>query len=138
MKILVAVDSSQFSEKALAKAVELAQKGGAELIALAVAEQPVDMGEIAVSVSLSDHFKAVADEALEKAGELAKSKGVTLKPVLESGSSPADNIIELAKKEGVDLIVTGSRGRTGLEKFLLGSVASKVVSHAACSVLVVR
>ncbi len=138
MKILIAVDKSAYSEKALAKAVDMAKKEGAELIALAVAEQPVDMGEIAVSVSLSDHFKAVADEALEKAGELAKSKGVTLKPVLESGSSPADNIIELAKKEGVDLIVTGSRGRTGLEKFLLGSVASKVISHAPCSVLVVR
>ncbi|MEG6506752.1 universal stress protein [Nitratidesulfovibrio sp. D1] len=138
MKILIAVDKSAYSEKALAKAVDMAKKEGAELIALAVAEQPVDMGEIAVSVSLSDHFKAVADEALEKAGELAKSKGVTLKPVLESGSSPADNIIELAKKEGVDLIVTGSRGRTGIEKFLLGSVASKVISHAPCSVLVVR
>jgi nucleotide-binding universal stress UspA family protein len=138
MKILIAVDKSAYSEKALAKAVDMAKKEGAELIALAVAEQPVDMGEIAVSVSLSDHFKAVAEEALEKAGELAKAKGVTLKPVLESGSSPADNIIELAKKEGVDLIVTGSRGRTGIEKFLLGSVASKVISHASCSVLVVR
>ncbi len=138
MKILVAVDSSQFSEKALAKAVELAQKGGAELIALAVAEQPLDMGEIAVPVDLSAHYKAVAAKALEKAAETAKSKGVALRPMLEGGSSPADNIIELAKKEGVDLIVTGSRGRTGLEKFLLGSVAAKVVSHAVCSVLVVR
>lgn len=138
MKILIAVDKSLYSEKALAKAVDMAKKEGAELIALAVAEQPVDMGEIAVSVSLADHFKAVASEALDKAKELAKSKGVALKPVLESGSSPADNIIELAKKEKVDLVVTGSRGRTGIEKFLLGSVASKVISHAPCSVLVVR
>ncbi|WP_035065393.1 universal stress protein [Nitratidesulfovibrio termitidis] len=138
MKILVAVDSSQYSEKAVAKAVELAQKGGAELIALAVAEQPLDMGEIAVPVDLSVHYEAVAAKALEKAVDIAKSKGMALRSVLEGGSSPADNIIELAKKEGVDLIVTGSRGRTGLEKFLLGSVAAKVVSHAACSVLVVR
>lgn len=138
MKILVAVDRSVYSEKALAKAVDMAKKEGAELIALAVAEQPVDMGEMAVSVSVTDHFKALADEALEKAKALAKDKGVTVKPVLESGISPADSIIELARKEGVDLIVTGSRGRTGLEKFLLGSVAGKVIAHAPCSVLVVR
>lgn len=138
MKILVAIDKSAYSEKALAKAVDMAKHEGAELIALAVAEHPVDMGEMALPVSILDHFKSVAEEALHKAKEMAKSKGVALKSVAESGSSPADNIIELARREGVDLIITGSRGRTGIEKFLLGSVAAKVVSHAQCSVLVVR
>jgi len=54
------------------------------------------------------------------------------------GSSPADSILTFAEKEGVDLIVMGSRAKTGLDRFLIGSVASKVVAHSKCSVLVVR
>jgi nucleotide-binding universal stress UspA family protein len=51
---------------------------------------------------------------------------------------PREALLEEAKQEGIDLIVVGSHGRTGLEKLLMGSVASHVVAHAPCSVLVVR
>jgi len=54
------------------------------------------------------------------------------------GVSPADSIVNYAAQNGVGLIVMGSRGKKGLEKFLLGSVAAKVVAHAPCSVLVIR
>lgn len=51
---------------------------------------------------------------------------------------PREVLLEEARREGVDLIVVGSHGRTGLEKLLMGSVASHIVTHAACSVVVVR
>jgi nucleotide-binding universal stress UspA family protein len=51
---------------------------------------------------------------------------------------PRESLLELARREFVDLIVVGSHGRTGLEKLLMGSVASHIVAHASCSVLVVR
>ena len=50
----------------------------------------------------------------------------------------ADTIISTSKEEGVDMIVVGSHGRHGAKKYLLGSVSSKVVEHAACDVLVVK
>jgi nucleotide-binding universal stress UspA family protein len=58
--------------------------------------------------------------------------------VVEQGISPADNVIDHAEAQQVDLIVTGSRRKTGLDRFLIGSVAARIVSHAPCSVLVVR
>jgi nucleotide-binding universal stress UspA family protein len=51
---------------------------------------------------------------------------------------PRESLVKIAKEEDADLIVMGSHGRTGLDKLLLGSVASHVVAHAPCSVLVVK
>jgi len=64
--------------------------------------------------------------------------GITARTVMDYGSSPADSILTFAEKEGVDLIVLGSRAKTGLDRFLIGSVASKVVAHSTCSVMVLR
>ncbi|MEJ2673220.1 MAG: universal stress protein [Deltaproteobacteria bacterium] len=58
--------------------------------------------------------------------------------VLASGPSPADEIVEVAKKEAADLIVIGSRGLAGQTMSFLGSTATKVVTYAPCSVLVVK
>ena len=51
---------------------------------------------------------------------------------------PREAIVQMAKDEGVDLVVVGSHGRSGVSKLLMGSVASHVVTHAPCSVLVVK
>jgi nucleotide-binding universal stress UspA family protein len=58
--------------------------------------------------------------------------------MIETSSSAADEIIKYAKEKVVDLIVVGTKGRSGVSKALLGSVASKVVTYSTCSVLVVR
>ena len=55
-----------------------------------------------------------------------------------SSASSAHEIIKYAKEKGVDLIVVGTKGKSGMRKALLGSVASKVVAYSPCSVLVVR
>ena len=74
---------------------------------------------------------------------MAKSHAVNMKKintemVETSSASAADEIIRYAKEKDVDLIVVGTKGRSGMSKALLGSVASKVLSYSPCSVLVVR
>jgi nucleotide-binding universal stress UspA family protein len=72
--------------------------------------------------------------------EMAKGHGMKINTemVETSSVSAADEIIRYAKEKGVDLIVVGTRGRSGMSKALLGSVASKIVTYSPCSVLVVR
>src|SRR5215210_8438319 len=75
--------------------------------------------------------------------EVAKHHDVNMKKIntemVETSSvSPADEIIRYAKEKGVDPIVVGTKGRSGMSKALLGSVASNVVTYSPCSVLVVR
>ncbi len=65
-------------------------------------------------------------------------KGVKAAIVLEVGTVPANNIIRKAEEEGVDMIVMGSTGLTGLKRTFLGSTAAKVVGNAPCSVCIIR
>jgi nucleotide-binding universal stress UspA family protein len=138
MKILVAIDQSTYSTKALEQAVEMARDKGAELTALTVAEMALGIEDLSPESSIEDKLLELAQATSDKAKEYARGKGVSLKAVVESSLSVGESILVNAEKLGADLIVMGSHGKKGLERFLLGSVASKVVAHANCSVLVVR
>lgn len=139
MKILVALDQSDYAGKVLDKAVEMARKDNAELTLFTVAEQFHDAVYVAEgAVDADERLRAKATEYIEEQQTKAAAMGVKAVAVSEAGSSPADSIVSFAEENKPDLIIMGSRGRTGLARFLLGSVASKVVSHAPCSVLVVR
>jgi len=136
MKILVPVDNSPFSFKALEKAIDMAKKELAELSVISVALEFQDVEEIPVSYAAKFNDQAV--RAVKKAAEIAQKSGLEVKTRVEVGASPADNIVKYAEESGTDLIVMGHRGLTGLDRFLVGSVAGRVVAHAPCSVLVVR
>jgi nucleotide-binding universal stress UspA family protein len=138
MKILVAVEQSQYSTKALEYAVELAKKDNAELTALTVAETMVGMEEVFPESFIEEKLLEQAQAVSNKAKEYAQGKGVALKAIVESSLSAGECILANADKIGADLIVLGSRGKKGVERFLLGSVATKVAAHAPCSVLIVR
>lgn len=137
MKILAPVDPSDTLHLAVSKAAAMAKKEGAELTLLAVAETMEDM-ESLYGATATDRLKARATTALDAAQALAKAQGITAREMLETGVSPEDIIIETAQKGGFDLIVMGTRSKTGLRRLLLGSVASKVATLAPCSVLVAR
>lgn len=138
MKIMVAVEQSAFSDKALERAVELAKRESAELWSLTVAEMVLGMEEVFPSSFVEEKLLEQAELTAGKAKEYAKGKGLDLKSIVDSSPSAGESILANAEKIGADLIVMGSRGKKGLERFLLGSVASKVVAHAPCSVLIVR
>ena len=137
MKILVPVDSSEFAFKALEKAIEVAKQLGAQLTLMSVAAQFEGVAE-EVPISYASKLKDEAKRAVNRGRQLVEQAGLTCQTVVEVGASPADNIVRYAEESKTDLIVMGHRGMTGLARFLVGSVASRVVAHASCSVQVVR
>lgn len=143
-KVLVAVDGSDFSKKAVDVAVGLCSRLGAELVALHVVQQPPYLFAAAgvPPAALKQFFEDARKEGgkyVEDAVKLAEKAGVKARgEVLEREPSVVEAITEYAMKNQIDLIVTGTRGLSGFKKIVLGSVASGVVSHAHCSVLVVK
>jgi nucleotide-binding universal stress UspA family protein len=136
MKILVPVDNSEYAFKALGRAVEMAKEQKGDLTVMSVALEFQDVEEI--PISFMDKFKEQAVRAVNRAKELVKNAGLTCETRVEVGASPADNIVKYAEETKTDLIVMGHRGLSGLDRFLVGSVAARVVAYAPCSVLVVR
>jgi nucleotide-binding universal stress UspA family protein len=136
MNLLVAMDDSEFAKKALRKAVSLAGLEPSTLVLFNVIPLPGAVEEMAPR--LAEKIRRSGRAVLEEGKKWVKEKGIPVKIVLEEGVSPAHNIIMYAEENRIDLVVLGYRGKANLEKFLLGSVALRVVSHAPCSVLVVK
>ena len=91
----------------------------------------------AVWESMRELLEEEGKKTLKSIEEKAAEAGVEFNAVIKEGV-PAEDIIGFAKEQGIDLIVMGTAGRTGLDKFLLGSVAEKVVRTAPCPVLIIH
>ncbi len=145
--IMAAVDGSAPSLKAVALAADLAKQYGAELILLTVGHElpaalTAELEDYArrehISTPLGEVSSAHAESVLAGARLEAKAKGATQITSRSALGDPAAEIIGVAQDQRADLIVLGSRGHGRLAGLLLGSVAQKVLAHAACPVLVVR
>ncbi len=142
-KILVPVDGSEGSWRALAHAVEIGKKFESEIIVINVM-QPYNNAAL-LAVPLDHATISHGNSELEKVGskvlETAKEKmaGYPFKAdyCLEVGH-PSERIVALAKKAECDAIVIGSRGLSGIAEFFLGSVSSKVSQYAVMPVLIVK
>jgi nucleotide-binding universal stress UspA family protein len=133
--ILVAMDGSIFSREALPAAIEVAKKFDSEILVLHVSEH--DKGRAVVysletpadaTVMVADAVKKLRDLGLVAKGQLRDM----------AAGHVAKAIIETAEASGTDLIVMGSRGLSGIQGLMLGSVTHKVMQSAAIPVLVVR
>ena len=138
MRILVALDQSPFAATVLEKAITLAGKEGAAVEIMTVAEDFLDIGDYTDVVSVSEKLFAAARVAAEDYAAKAKAAGLDVEVVVEQGVAPADLILNQAESKRFDMIVMGHQGKKGLSRYLIGSVASRVVAHAPCSVLVIR
>jgi len=140
-KILCAIDFSAGARAALASAAELARARDAVLILLHVVE-PVRCcldGDMALAPSAIRDLTANAQTELESWMRDAKRIGVTEVATRVAVGAAWDRIVATAQEDaGIDLVVLGTHGRTGLPQGLVGSVAEKTVRHAPCTVLVVR
>jgi nucleotide-binding universal stress UspA family protein len=136
MKILVPVDGSAYSLKAVETACDLAQSQPPSTVVLAAVS--VEIPDLEEGVYIAEKMKAQAQIALAKAKDVAQGKGVAAETILTAGASPADKIVQVAKDQKADLIVIGSRGLAGKTRSFLGSTASQVVTYSPCSVLVVK
>jgi nucleotide-binding universal stress UspA family protein len=136
MKILVPVDGSAYSLKAVETACDLAKAHAPSTVVLTAVA--VQIPELEEGVYIAEKMKAQAEIALAKAKEVAQAKGIDAAVILGTGASPADEIVQVAKDQQADLVVIGSRGLAGKTRSFLGSTASQVVTYSPCSVLVVK
>jgi nucleotide-binding universal stress UspA family protein len=137
MKIIVPVDGSAFSLKAVEAACTLAlSQPPSEVVLLAVVPNLFDLEDEGHYVA--SKLKRQAEGALALAKARAQEKGVTPKSLLATGITVPDEIVNVAKEEKADLVVIGSRGLGGKTRSFLGGTASKVVTYSPCSVWVVK
>ncbi len=134
--ILVALDGSPVSEKALEVAVRLAQQDGRQLAAVAVLDRSGDPLLERLAECLTAKARHHVEEILQAAVNFARSRGVRLKPIFREGH-PAEAIITCAEQEGAEIIVLGSRGRA-VDQPGLGGTADQVSSHSPCTVMLVK
>ncbi len=137
--IFIATDGSEQNRKAVQHSVELAKLSGAKLYAgyvvdtAAFASIPMDAGW----EMMYELLEKEANTATESVEELAKMEDVSVETVTLEGN-PSHEIIEFADNNNIDLIVMGTLGKSGFDRFLLGSVAEKVTRNSKVPVLIVR
>jgi nucleotide-binding universal stress UspA family protein len=144
MKILVPVDGSAHSLKALETAADFAKSKQADIYVISVA---LSIGGME-GHELSPHSRELhddtqqqrADEAIKTAGEVLKKHEVDVRVsrTLSTSVSIPDAVIDFAKTEQIDLIVLGSRGLSASCRFKLGSIAYEVVKYSPCTVHLVK
>jgi nucleotide-binding universal stress UspA family protein len=134
--ILVGYDGSAAAAHAFGSALELAERLGAALAVVSVAQlpEPPTMVETSAMLELAkSHF----EKDFRKLRADAKSRGIELQTHILAGH-PADQIIHHSVQTRADLIVMGHRGGSRMKEWLLGSVSKRVLSYASCSVLIAR
>jgi nucleotide-binding universal stress UspA family protein len=142
-RILLSVDSSEDSNKAVRVVADLAPRYGAEVLVVHGRDlrsipppgTSVPMPPVGVDLETEEEAQAIVDEALEqlrKAGAEARGK------VLSARGHIADHILAAATEVDAQLIVLGSRGMSRLQQIVIGSVANKIVQLALCPVLLAR
>ncbi|AKB77884.1 Universal stress protein [Methanosarcina horonobensis HB-1 = JCM 15518] len=138
---MVATDGSEPVKKAVDTAVEVARLSGAKLYAAyVVASGGYTVGhprDIGWEKAMKEHLSIEGKEATAYVETVGKAANIEVESVLLEGS-PAHEIVDFAEKNDIDLIVMGTLGRTGIQRFLLGSVAQNVVRHSRKAVLVVK
>jgi len=136
-KILIATDGSTNNMTAIGEAIRIAKALSSVLVAIYV----IDTGVLnSAALGEGEEFifgslKAEGEKALDKVKEMAG--GIEVEAHIIQGK-PSSAITDFAAKSGIDLIVMGARGKSGIEELLLGSVADRVIRTANCPVLVVK
>jgi nucleotide-binding universal stress UspA family protein len=143
-KILVPTDFSQFSDKALDQALDIAKQYNAKVFLLHVLHEQVYFasGDFAVPEKVAQQFEdnisTCAQKSLQRQLEnFPQAKEVHVVTVIREGV-PYEEILQEEKERGIDLIVIASFGRSGIAKYLVGSVARNVLKGSKCTVLLTK
>jgi nucleotide-binding universal stress UspA family protein len=134
-RILVPTDGSEGSAHVALQAIDLAEQYGATIHALYVVDEdvPALIGDVTGAERLSEQ----GQRAVERVERMARAHDVEAVSELREGD-PAETILDCAEEIDADAIVAGTHGRSGLERRVIGSVAERLVRHAACPVMTVR
>lgn len=137
--ILIGLDGSKVSEKALDKSIEIAKRNNATLVLVNVVDTKTFSTISPYDSAIYERSEAAAHEILAKYESIVKETGfVNVKKIVKLGSPKAIITKDIIPKENVDLVIVGATGLGAVERILMGSVSENVVRHANCDVLVVR
>ena len=136
MNILVPLDGSKYSEKALLHACDMAKNYQSHLILLYVVEKIISINLLDRSEYLKI-LRKFGNNVLIKAKKTTTRQGMDSKIIMKEGNI-TNEIIKLAKKEQCNLIIVGSKGLGATLRFFLGSVSNKLANNAPCSILIVK
>ena len=140
-QILVPYDASSYANHAFDDALIIAEKFGSKITVLTVLGTKVEQStgiSLERAIEIQEGHEDVATKILKDLEGLAKEKGVEFSFKVIYEPSPYNGIVNFSNSNSMDLIVIGSHGRSGIKKALLGSVASGVVEHANCPVLIIK
>jgi len=137
--ILVAIDGSDASERAIVRAIDEAKVWNAKLNAVYVVETGL-FSSLPSDNTVEIMYRVLETEGnsvLEKAKQYAAEKGIILTSHMKQGHAGSE-IITLAEREKNDLIVVGSHGKSNADRLLIGSVSTYIVAHSSVTTMVVR
>ena len=139
-KILVPLDGSELAEKALVEAEQLARMLGSEIILFEVVPFMPIYGspELVTPLIVDEKQKESVEAYLAKVAGGLKQKGFNVSSMVKTGQQVALEIIDFAKERGVDLIIMCTHGRSGITRWVLGSVTLKVLTRAETPILLIR
>ncbi len=140
-QILVPYDASSYANHAFDDALKIAEKFGSKITVLTILGTKVENTtgiSLERAIETQDGHEDAATKILKDLEGLAKEKGVGFSFKVIYEPSPYKGIVNFSNSNSMDLIVMGSHGRSGIKKALLGSVASGVVEHANCPVLIIK
>ena len=142
MKILIGVDDSPHSKAALEYVKKMRWPAGSKFVVFAVsapvvAYTMVDAGGMTWMKTAEEEMNVATEELTARAEQELRDAGLATEAKVVLGD-PREAIVDAVRTMGIDQVVVGSHGRTGLGKLLMGSVASHVVTHAPCTVTVVK
>lgn len=142
-RIVVPLDGSRWSESAIPRAAELARVHDAELILLHIYQPKggdyADQWALAGQQRIAEQPYEQMQEQLIALRNSLRQEGLRAREVIIRGGSPAQAICDYVEtEEGISLVVMSTHGRTGLARWLMGSVAQEVLKHARCPVMLVQ
>jgi nucleotide-binding universal stress UspA family protein len=136
MNILVPLDGSEYSQKALLQACDLAKNYQSNLILVYVVDKPHPL-EFLERKEFLGILRKFGKKVLTKGEQTAKNQGLDVTIIMKEGNI-ANEIIKLAKNKKCNLIIVGSKGLGGTLQFFLGSVSNKLANNSPCSLLIVK
>ena len=136
MNILVPLDGSEDSQKALLQACDLAKNYQANLILVYVIDKPLSLNLLDRKEYL-EILRKFGNKVLIKGKQTSENKGLDVTTIMKEGNI-TNEIVKLAKNKKCNLIIVGSKGLGATARFFLGSVSNKLANNSPCSILIVK
>lgn len=136
MNILVPLDGSKYSEKALLHACDMAKNYKSRLILLYVVEKSITFNLLDKKEYLKI-LRKFGNKVLIRGKDIATQQGIDSKIIIKEGNI-VNEIIKLVKNEKCNLIIVGSKGLGSTARFFLGSVSNKLANKSPCSILIIK